>query len=222
MSKRLYLALAAAGAALLAFLGLTRCPAPDPVTPPAAIASPMPAPQAEATSSAAATATGTLKATIRRPIGPHAPQIKSENLHNGPEAQAGSDGPHARDFEEIVIEVSQTATAAASSEASAAAEAPSLEWVRREEPRGRDDHARLGVMGATVPGAIAITYQLMAVELPPWLLGTPLELGLDAAVNLEAGALGVTAGQKAFAGAYYWSRWSLSDHGPAIAVGLRF
>jgi len=46
--------------------------------------------------------------------------------------------------------------------------------------------------------------------------------GLDAAVNLEAGAVGVTVGRKGFAGLYGWSRWNLSDHGLALGAGLRF
>jgi hypothetical protein len=60
------------------------------------------------------------------------------------------------------------------------------------------------------------------VDVPPWLAGVPLKLGLDAVVNLEAGAVGATVGGKGFAGAWAWSRWNLSEQGVAAGVGLMF
>lgn len=234
--RKLYLALAAAGALLLAALGLARCHDPGP---PAPATSPTPVATAIAASSAQATASQAVKVTIRRPVvGPHAPQTLAENLHNEPETQSGSGGPHAQSkpaftadplskdlaqdlhsgYEEIVIEVSQTATAEASSEASASASVDHFRGVTKMTPQ----HARLGVIAATMPGILAADYQLARIDVPPWLLGTPLELGLDAAANLEVGALGLTAGSKAFAGAWGWSRWNLSEQGLALGVGMRF
>ncbi|MNT23828.1 hypothetical protein D3C72_1592660 [compost metagenome] len=83
-------------------------------------------------------------------------------------------------------------------------------------------HARLGVIVATVPGTIALTYQMADVEFPPWVLGTRLSIGMDAAANLEAAAVGVTIGSKAFVGAYGWSRWCLGEQGWALGIGMRF
>ncbi|MNX96329.1 hypothetical protein D3C86_1286410 [compost metagenome] len=218
--RKLYLALAAAGALLLlALIALSTCSTPAP-SPPAPVkvsnSRPLPTPAATAiaSSSAAATASQAVRVTIRRPVEPHAPQTRAKNLRNGTETQAGSGGPHAQDFEEIVIEVTQTATAAASSEASASAQPVSDPY--------KFDHARLGLIALTAPGILAIDYQLTRIDVPPWLFGLPLELGLDVATNLEAGALGVTAGGKAFAGGYAWSRWDLGAQGLAAGVGLRF
>ncbi len=83
-------------------------------------------------------------------------------------------------------------------------------------------HGRIGVLAGTLPGVLALDYQAARVDVPPWLLGMPLELGVDVAVNLEAGAIGVTAGGKGFAGLYGYSRWDLSDQGVALGAGLRF
>lgn len=213
--KKLYLALAAAGALLLAVLGFARCNDPGPPAP-LPVASPVPAATAIASSSTAATASQAVKVTLRRPVaGPHAPQIKSENRNGEPETLSGSGGSHAHDFEEIVIEVSQTATAAASSEASAV----TVEGNRLQNVD--TSHARLGAFIGTVPGAIALTYQVADVEIPPWVVGTPIELGLEVEGNLAQVGAGVSVGGKGFATAGGW----LGFHGGSgwyLGIGLRF
>ncbi|MNT50442.1 hypothetical protein D3C72_1873620 [compost metagenome] len=78
------------------------------------------------------------------------------------------------------------------------------------------DHARLGVFVGTVPGAIALTYQVTDVEIPPWVLGTPLELGLEVEGNAQQLGAGVSLGAKAFATAGGYVGWA----GPGWYVGL--
>lgn len=170
----------------------------------------------QSTAQTTATASQVVKVTItRKPTSQDAPQATKQDRPGGLSLNGTDSGSTApTDGESIVIEVSQAVGVTAGASASA--------FVGNDGGNVRNEHARLGVIAATMPGVFAMDYQAASLTLPPWLLGTHLELGLDAAVNLEAGALGVTAGGKAFAGAYYWSRWNLSDHGPALAVGLRF
>ncbi|MNY37411.1 hypothetical protein D3C86_1719730 [compost metagenome] len=75
-------------------------------------------------------------------------------------------------------------------------------------------------MVATVPGAIALTYQVTDVEIPPWVLGTPLELGLEVEGNLNQLGAGVSVGGKAFASAGGYLGWD----GPGwyVGLGMRF
>lgn len=214
--KRLYLALAAALAILLAGVALARC-SPTPTDQ----AGPIPAPPIQtsaATTSAAASQS--VRVTIRRP----ADEAIASKASNGAENPQLTPQKAIAPYEEIVIEVAQDTTAAATAQASAELDkdirnADAIQFVDNSVD---NSHARIGVITATMPGILAADYQLARIDVPPWVLGTPLELGLDVAGNLEVGTLGVTAGGKAFAGAYYWTRWNLSDHGPALAVGLRF
>ena len=225
--KKIYLTLAVAGTLLLAVLGLARCndsapPAPLPV------ASPMPAATAIASSSTAATLTNDLEIVIpprrvaqnpytavqTRPAEPKTQQPRGMVVGDFPK------GSYSVEQEEpIIIRIKQTATAAASSEASASVD--HLGCVTEVVP----DHARLGVISATMPGILAADYQLLRLDASPLsrpALGLDLELGLDVAANVQVGALGVTAGGKAFAGAWAWSRWDLGAQGLAAGVGLRF
>ncbi|MNK46808.1 hypothetical protein D3C87_655990 [compost metagenome] len=225
MMKRAYLALAVAGALLLAGMGLARCPAAEPVTPPAAIATPMPTVTAAASSSTAATLTNDLEIVIpprrvaqnpyttvqTRPVEPQTQQPRGEVVGEI------SPGPYSVVQEEpIIIRIKQTATAAASSEASAST-MPAMAIVHGPMPQ---EHARLGAFIGTVPGAIALTYQLADVEIPPWVLGTPLKLGLDMEGNLSQVGAGVSVGGKAFVGAGGYVSWV----GPGwyLGLGLRF
>lgn len=191
---------------------MARCSAPSP----APLVTPRPESRAESVTQATATASQVVKVTITRK--PASQEPAQATKHGGPGGlslngtDSGSTAP--TDGESITIEVSQAVGVAAGASASA--------FVGNDGGNVRNEHARLGVIAAIMPGILAADYQLARIDVPPWLLGVPLELGLGAAVNLEAGALGVTAGGKAFAGAYYWTRWNLSDHGPALAVGLRF
>jgi hypothetical protein len=192
---------------------LARCSAP---TPPVPLVTPHPDRiTAESASLAAATASQTVKVTIhRKPASQDALQATKQGRPGGlslDDTQGGSTIP--TDGESITIEVSQAVGVAAGASASA---------FVGNDGGNVTDHARLGVIAATLPGVLALDYQLARLDLPPWLLGVPLELGLDAAVNLEAGAVGATVGSKAFAGAWAYSRWNLSDQGVAVGLGLRF
>ena len=215
--KRLYLALAAAGAFLILPLSLALSTCSDPAPSPAPLVTPRPESRAESVAQATATASQTVKVTIhRKPTSQDAPQATKQGGPGGLSLN-GTDGSSTAptDGESITIEVSQVVGVAAGATASVSdhfADASNMVPA----------HGRIGVIAATMPGVFALDAQILRMDVPPWLLGVPLELGLDAAVNLEAGALGVTAGGKAFAGAFYWTRWNLSDHGPALAVGLRF
>ncbi|MNK94664.1 hypothetical protein D3C87_1148730 [compost metagenome] len=212
MTKHLYLALAAAGALLLLALGLARCPAAAPVTPPAAIASPMPAAQAASISSTAATLENELEIIV--PPRRHAPSSDGLKPSGHPEEPGGPPRVSAPDEEPIIIRIKQTATAAASSQASASID--HLAGASKMTP----DHARLGAFIGTVPGAIALTYQVAAVEVPPWVLGTPLELGLEVEGNVQQLGGGVSVGGKAFATAGGYVGWN----GPGwyLGLGMRF
>lgn len=214
--KRLYLALAAAGAVLMAGVGLARCSAPIVPPAPPPVASPTPA--AIASSLTAATATGAARVTLRRPVAPQSmPTFTGDGLSKDPASDLHSG------YEEIVIEVTQTATAAASSEASSSA--PAFSDQAPAFAQKRQEHACLGVVLLTAPGILALDYQLLRLDASPLsrpVLSVDLELGVDVAGNGQVGAVGVTAGGKAFAGGYAWSRWDLGAQGLAGGVGVRF
>lgn len=204
-------------------VGIARCSRPStPVPLVTPHPDPSPAARAIATSSSAATASQTVRVTIRRPVSAdHAPQIRSKNRKWGPETQSGSDSPHApTDFEEIIIEGMQTVSAAANSAATASVNRSPASV--NASPHFVNDHGRLGVVALTAPGILAADFQLARLDVPPWLVGIPLELGLDVAANIETAAAGVTIGGKGFAGGYAWYRWDLGAQGLAAGIGLRF
>jgi hypothetical protein len=203
---------------ILAGVGLAKCSVPPPA--PIAIPRPDPTPAAKAiaSSSAAATMTNDLEIIIPRSPTPKAIALKQPNeadqrVITTPE----TDHPE----EPIVIRIRQSATATASSEASSSATAPG-QPLRIPEEFG---HARLGVALLTAPGILMADYQLVRLDASPLsrpVIGVDLELGLDVAGNAQVGAVGVTAGGKAFAGAWAWSRWDLGAQGIAAGIGLRF
>lgn len=121
------------------------------------------------------------------------------------------------DYGPMVIEIEQvlSASATASAEASASVAANYLQPVE-------SSHGRLGIIAATMPGILAADLEIARLDVPPWLVGVPLEVGADVAGNLEAGAVGATVGGKGYVGGYAWSRWNLSAQGLAAAIGLRF
>ena len=215
----LALVLGAIVALLFAGSLMARCSAPSPVP----LTTPRPESRAEAVTQATATASQVVKVTItRKPTAQDAPQA-TKQVRPGGLSLIGTDGGSTAptDGESITIEVSQAVGVAAGASASVK---PDL-MVQPVSNPYKFDHARLGVIAATMPGILAADYQLLRLDASPLsrpVLGVDLELGLDAAVNLEAGAVGVTAGKKAFTGAYYWSRWNLSEQGLAAGVGLRF
>lgn len=221
--RRLYLALAAAGAFLLLPLGLalSTCSAPPPVK----VTNPLPlnpSPAAQSTAQATATASQTVRVTItRKPASQDAPQATKQGGPRGLSLNGTDGGSTApTDGESITIEVSQAVGVAAGASASVI---PSNSMELGNRLQNVDgSHARLGVIAATMPGVLALDYQLARIDVPTWLLGVPLELGLDVAGNLETGAVGATVGGKGFAGVWAWSRWNLAAQGVSIGLGLRF
>lgn len=219
----LLLAARALGVSML----LRGCDRPEPVE---MIASPMPAASstAIARSSAAVTASQSVRVTIRRvdqnpytaeQTRPLRPQTKQPR--DGKVDQFSSSPHKPAQAEEITIEVSQAITAAATSSAQASAS------IGNQAPPAsfQSDHGRLGIIAATMPGLLAADLQLYRLDVSPvtrWLVDVPMEVGLDVAGNLEAGAVGVSAGGKAFVLAGGWSRWNLSGQGLALGLGLRF
>ena len=79
-------------------------------------------------------------------------------------------------------------------------------------------HDRLGVIATIMPGVVALDVEAMRLEAPSWIIGAPLELGLDLGGNLQAMSAGVSVGSKAFAEVGAWSRWNLSDRGLLVSV----
>lgn len=184
-----------------------------------------------ATSSAAATMTGMNKTSVRIPArllagynrANNTPDASSRSIR--PSAPAGVFSSPDGQGDEIVIEVSQAISAAATSSAQASASVSPKTSEIGLASGSRDENGRLAVIAATMPGVLAADLQLLSLDASPVtqpLVGVDLELGLDVAGNLEAGAVGATAGGKAFVGAYYWSRWNLSAQGLAAGIGLRF
>lgn len=188
----------------LAFL-LTRCshPAPRVSSAPAMPASHS---QANASGSAAVTASQVTQATV---IIDDLPE---------PPASGSARPPEMRRRVTVTLVATQAIAVAASSSAAASASVDHFAEVGKMMP----DHGRVGVILATMPGAVALDVELLRAELPPWLLGAPMEVGLDVAGNLEAGAVGLSCGSKAFILAGAWSRYNLSDRGWYVGAGMRF
>lgn len=219
---RLYGFLAAALAVLAGAFFLPRC------SPRAPLVTPMPVPKAQAIASSSAAVVATLGAKITiRPVPSNGRQKPgSANQANRAEPLTPKrqnidenqgllfDDPS----EEITIELSQTVTSAASSSAAASASVDQFRQVAEMIP----DHGRLGVILGTMPGLVALDVELVRVEIPPWLVGVPLEIGLDVAANLEAGAVGVSVGEKAYAMAGAWSTWRGDQRGLLLGAGMRF
>lgn len=115
--------------------------------------------------------------------------------------------------EEITIELSQAFIAQASAGA----------VVFHDRSSVRDnDQACLGFSLTTLPGALALDYQLARVNMPQGLLGMPIEVGADVVGNLEAGGLGISAGGKSYALFGAWSSWNALERGVMVGAGLRF
>lgn len=215
--------------------GWSSCSRPKPIQMIATPAeTPMPAASsaAIASSSAAATATGRFRAVI--PIGALKPtldvapqarrtgasgqSILPPGLASGPSQSAGKaafvEASNGTDPGTIVIEFDQVLTTTATSSAQAAAAVGVIETS--------PTHGRLGVVALTAPGILAASWQLGSVEIPSWVAGMPLEVGLDLEGNLEHIGAGASVGGKGFAFAGYWIGYNLIAHGPSIGVGLRF
>lgn len=218
--NRAYLALAVAGAILMAGLILARCPSPSPTPRP----DPTPTAQAIASSSTAATASQAVKVTIRRPSNSDQMTKPSNMAASGdPILQKGGEQSN-KGYEEIVIEVSQTATTVASSEASASASVPVVQERRESAGGAGATHARLGLVALTAPGILALDYQLLRLDASPLsrpVLGVDLELGLDVAGNAQMAGAGVSVGGKGFATAGGWVGFQ-GGAGWYLGAGVRF
>lgn len=204
---------------LLRGLFIPECP---PV-PPAAIASPAPA----VTSSSMAGTQGANKARIAIPIAlldrqtqPRTTETRAPGQSQRPTAQEPAEatktgalvGLDPQEYGQIVIELEQTAGAVAIASSSVDHSGGVTEKVQ--------GHARLGVIAGSFPGVLALDFQVASLEVPPWVVGVPLELGLDVEGNPQQIGAGLSVGGKAFAagGGY------LSTTGPGwfLGLGLRF
>lgn len=122
--------------------------------------------------------------------------------------------------EEIIVELSQAMVAAASSSAQASASREQIPPIREQNPP-LGEHSRLGVALTTMPGILAADLQLLRLDVPPWLLGVPLEVGWDLVVNLQAVGVGASVGGKAFGLAGYWVDRQ-GETGLCVGLGARF
>lgn len=142
-----------------------------------------------------------------------APKPKPSNCADNLSLQAATeDTPE----EPIITRIRQTATTAASSEASASTTVPAGTVFKTSTV----DHARLGAFVGTVPGAIAFSYQLAALDVAPDVFGTELQFGLDVEGNLSQVGGGVSVGSKAFATVGGYMRWTRL--GWYVGLGMRF
>ncbi len=215
------------GAAFFLALAITRC-SPEPVQ----MIPPVVTSTSTATASAQVIASQSVRVTVRRAPTASQPQARQDAQQGPLLAHQVSQDPARREVEgdvgkiegdvgegeEIVIEISQGVIGGADS---------LITDPLIKNPAGNlnSDHGRLGVIAATMPGILAADLQLVRLDVSPvtrLLADVDMEVGADLAGNLEAGAVGVSAGGKAFALAGVWSRWDMRGQGVALAAGLRF
>lgn len=209
------------------------CDRPEPIQ---MIATPMPAASSAATASnsAAASAAGRFRAVI--PIGAQkttldvAPQARRTGAPGQSILTSGQSSEPSQSFGmaafvevsngtdpgSIVIEFEQVLSSAATSSAQSSASSEPTPPMREQQPRIGEQHGRLGIIAATMPGILAADLQLLRLDVSPvtrWLVDVPLEVGVDAVGNLEAGGVRVSAGGKAFVLVGGWSRWNQGAQG---------
>ena len=119
------------------------------------------------------------------------------------------------------IEIDVTTTSVASASASATASLPSQVAAIRS-PLAVQDHGRIGLLAATVPGVLAVDFEALQLRTPWWLVGQPIEVGLDAEANLAEAGAGISVGSKAFLAAGGFLGYSLRERGLYLGAGLRF
>lgn len=83
------------------------------------------------------------------------------------------------------------------------------------------DHGRLGVIVGPFPGVVAADLEVGRVD-ASWLIGKPLELGVDIEANHRQVGVGLTLGNKGFVEVGGFSEWTLSNQGLYLAGGMRF
>ena len=120
------------------------------------------------------------------------------------------------------IEIDVTTTSTASSTAAATASAPSLAAELQPARSVAPSHGSIGVLASTVPGVLAVDVEALQLSTPWWLVGQPLEVGLDAEANLAEVGAGVSVGSKAFVEAGGYLGYSGRQRGIYVGGGIRF
>ncbi len=126
----------------------------------------------------------------------------------------------ATDSPPIEIDVTTTAT----SSAMAAATASPPEPAAPISPAGSaaPSHGRIGVLAATIPGVFAFDVEALQLRTPWWLVGQPIEVGLEAEANLAEAGAGITIGSKAFVEGGSYLGFDGRQRGLFVGGGLRF
>lgn len=191
--------------------------------------SPTPPPVA-AVAQATATTTTHFHIVLRRwpTSGPAAPLRGEVPARRGKLAETatayGSDAPlaapsaGATDSPPIEIDVTTTTAASTSAAATAPAPATGTFLARPQLPT----HGRIGVLAATVPGVLAVDVEALQVRTPWWLIGQPVEVGLDAEASLAEAGAGIALGSKVFAEAGGFVTYKGIQPGICVGAGLRF
>lgn len=214
-------------------VGVARgCSRPSPVVTPAIVSTPTPQAHGEATSSGGSVSNTSgsldLEVVIPRRIRGQAGELPA---HGGGSGMLGPDAPHEApssasqtvgtmdDEGPIVIRVRHqiAASASATSSAAASASVPNLLHPVDSSP----DHSRLGVLLA-YPVGLALDVEVLQLQVPAWLVGAPLEVGLDVTGNASQVGAGLSVGGKWFAVGGAWTAWTLGDRGLFLAIGARF
>ena len=119
------------------------------------------------------------------------------------------------------IEIDVTTTSTASSTAAATASAPSLAAAVTVAQHPMLRHGRIGVLAATVPGVLAIDVEALQFRTPWWLVGQPLEVGLDAEANLAEAGAGISVGSNVYVEAGGFTTYRGGQRGLYLGGGLR-
>lgn len=220
MPKRSLLLLAAALAVLVGAFIFSRIHHRPPGTI-ATSSAPVIHAQAIASSSAAVVASQAEQATVTiDEVDDPSPDLAASPSSSGMSpARSPQSAPNHRRIT-ITLIATQAIVVEASSSAAASASIPPDQF--RDVTIMVPNHGRLGMIAGTMPGVVALDVELLMVDLPPWLMGAPLEVGLDIAGNLDAGAVGVSLGGKTYAIAGGWSQWDGRSRGVLLGIGLRF
>ncbi len=120
------------------------------------------------------------------------------------------------------IEIDVTTSSTASSTAAATASAPSQVAGVSPTQLPVPSHGRIGVLAATIPGILSVDVEALQLRTPWWLVGQPLEVGLDAEANLAEAGAGISVGSKAFIEGGGYLGYSLRQRGVYVGAGLRF
>ncbi|MBU6428052.1 MAG: hypothetical protein KGR26_03500 [Cyanobacteria bacterium REEB65] len=120
------------------------------------------------------------------------------------------------------IEIDVTTSSTARSTAATTASAPSQVAAAMPTQLPVPNHGRIGVLAATVPGVLAVDVEAFQLRTPWWLVGQPIEVGLDAEANLAEVGGGISLGSKAFLEAGGYTTYHGDQLGLYLGGGLRF